>query len=440
MGADGVAQSPDILVRRPVGHIGSEIPAPDSADMDLSDLMDMQDFANDNNPFFDFNSAASSPKPSAELLYKRKSQPLQFAANQNHVDSAFHRRSGHVRTDSNVSKKRARDDRDGSPQADFHQFSPVDVKMEHQSHFENGYPQTAADGYNFQPSMNDMQMFNYSHNYPAQPMQHQQLPPSYSANMLVDGSFRAQYQLSVEFPKHSEKGPGNPNAPPVKSRVETQIAVRFTLRRLPDSVTKLRLPRHTISKIKYIEDNHPAESPEVLELEATVVCASAMQVKDQLERALYQARGEPIPEWILRTQREKLASEQTSMVTTSPEANGTVASPKDASQAGKDEKKTKVDYSIPLFGAPVAICEQCINRERKRAGRKKNKKPEEEKKWAEDEKKRIVLFNTPQMRQFERVPSTDGTMFAETQMRLCCYCRHHGEKDGFRLDTFTPEA
>ncbi|KAI5852145.1 hypothetical protein BZA05DRAFT_337350 [Tricharina praecox] len=96
-------------------------------------------------------------------------------------------------------------------------------------------------------------------------------------------------------------------------------------------------------------------------------------------------------------------------------------------------KDKEIDYDKSVFGAPVQICEQCMNRERKRASRKKNKKPEEEEKWAQDERKRIIVFNTNQVRQFEQYPGAQRAIAAETQMRICCYCRHHGEKDGFQV-------
>ncbi|KAA8911777.1 hypothetical protein FN846DRAFT_773689 [Sphaerosporella brunnea] len=98
----------------------------------------------------------------------------------------------------------------------------------------------------------------------------------------------------------------------------------------------------------------------------------------------------------------------------------------------KEERKEKIDYSHGLYGAPVQICDPCINRERKRASRKKHKKPEEEEKWALDETKRIIVFNTNQVRQLER-PQGAAAVYAETQMRICCYCRHHGEKEGFQV-------
>ncbi|KAI5818938.1 hypothetical protein BZA77DRAFT_242454 [Pyronema omphalodes] len=156
-----------------------------------------------------------------------------------------------------------------------------------------------------------------------------------------------------------------------------------------------------------------------------------MNCDDQRERALCEARGEPIPEWVTKIQNEKLAQEE-AKDEASPSSN------RDSALPNKDERK-KIDYSKPVFGAPVQICEQCMNRERKRAGRKKNKKPEEEEKWLQDEALRIIVFNTSQVRKWEPFPAgtgppnAPGAVYAETQMRICCYCRHHGEKEGFRV-------
>ena len=241
------------------------------------------------------------------------------------------------------------------------------------------------------------------------------------------------YDLDIDFPKF----PRTAHGPEVKSRVETQIAVRFILKPAPEGVSKIRLPRHAIAKIKYIEDSHPQNNSDILDLHATLVCASAMRAKDQLERAMYEARGASPPAWVVEYQKEQLELQRNRIddVQNRPKEEGdaTSSTSREGSVNGKDERRQKTDYSKPAFGAVVQICEQCMNRERKRAGRKKNKKPDEEEKFAQDEKKRIIVFNTNQVRQFEPLTGHPGSIFAETLMRICCYCRHHGEKEGFRL-------
>ncbi len=101
------------------------------------------------------------------------------------------------------------------------------------------------------------------------------------------------------------------------------------------------------------------------------------------------------------------------------------------------------DLSKPLNGGPVAICQGCIVRERKRAARKKTKKLEEEEEWAKDEAKRIIVFNCAEVRDLcvpglKENPVKDHSgprpdrMCVNAPMRIACYCRHQGEKIGFQ--------
>lgn len=98
------------------------------------------------------------------------------------------------------------------------------------------------------------------------------------------------------------------------------------------------------------------------------------------------------------------------------------------------------DASSPLSGGDVKICPNCIKRERKRANRKKQRKPEEEEIFQRDEEKRIVVFNTTELRDWVEPPRTPGsehlppgTMQVELPMRIACYCRHQSEKLGFQV-------
>jgi len=408
---------------------------------EINAILDSNDFTTDNNPFFDFNSAASSPKPASNSLPFNQ-QPHQFQSSFN--NPMFQPNlSQPVNPLPNMERGRPRkrlrdempDDFVGDFTIDSEGTSPtVDVKMEFPpaaQPINTGFGNQQSN-YTFQ-SLGSPQEFNPTQSF------HPMFPTPLQSHSATDSNsseiFQLKYNLEVDFPKHVVKSPNGYNVPQVKSRVETQIAVRFILSPAPDTITRLRLPRPAISKIKYIEDSHPQNNPDTLELLSTLVCSSAMAVPDQLERALCEARGVPLPEWVTKVQTEKLASDE-NMADASRMKDGSLSDGSQSSkEGGREERKQKVDYNKAVFGAAVQICEQCMNRERKRASRKKNKKPEEEERWAQDERLRIIVFNTNQVRQFEPLSTNAGSpasIAAETQMRICCYCRHHGEKEGFR--------
>ncbi|KAK5095373.1 SPT3 Dosage dependent suppressor of Ty-induced promoter mutations-like protein [Exophiala xenobiotica] len=202
----------------------------------------------------------------------------------------------------------------------------------------------------------------------------------------------------------------------LKSRVETQIPIRMTLYPLPAGIRKLRLPTHTVSKPKFLAKSESERSPDTLELSVSLVCTSAMQDPHRKQRALARARGEDVSAY----SRPSPAS-----------SNGSTPSKED------DEK--------PLNGGEVKICSGCIQRERKRASRKKQKKPEEEELFQKDEEKRVVVFNTNEVKEWAEVtketqPANDqsplpppGTTQVELPMRIACYCRHQNEKMGFQV-------
>lgn len=190
---------------------------------------------------------------------------------------------------------------------------------------------------------------------------------------------------------------------PLKSRVETQIPIKLTLTNLPPGITKLHLPSHTISKPKLLAKPVPTRSPDMLELFVSLVCTSAMDSQERRQRAL-----------------ERAASHAQNFL---PSAD--------------DEENS------PSNGGEVRICQGCITRERKRAARKKIKKIEEEKLWSKDEERRVVVFNTHEVKEWQPLKSVDGTtrvesgreppMLVDAPMRIACYCRHHGEKMGFNV-------
>ena len=210
-----------------------------------------------------------------------------------------------------------------------------------------------------------------------------------------------------------------------KSRVETQIPVKLLLQPFPGHIKKLHLQRHTISKPKLLSKPSQPKSADTLELYTTLVCTSAMTDKTKLAMALVRAAAQP--------QQDRVSP---------------AASPGGESATG--------DEDSPLNGGDVQICQGCVTRERKRAGRKKAKKPEEDELWIKDEARRIIVFNTTEYKEWSEAPATcelrgphdvnrpdmdsrrvmalsEGTMTVELPMRIACYCRHHHEKTGFQV-------
>ncbi|KAI9877273.1 MAG: hypothetical protein M1830_004356 [Pleopsidium flavum] len=207
---------------------------------------------------------------------------------------------------------------------------------------------------------------------------------------------------------------------PLKSRVETQIPIKMTLFPIPPGVTKLHLPTHTISKPKLLSKPGVVKSPDTLELHTMLVCTSAMQDPVKLHRAFARAAGADS-----RPKRE----------TARRLSSGDVPADDD------DENK-------PINGGEVVICPGCITRERKRAARKKMKKVDEEESWLKDEHKRVIVFNTHELKEWQSPttdssaelngdgpppPVPDGAMQVDAPMRIACYCRHQNEKLGFQV-------
>ncbi|EGC43438.1 ankyrin repeat protein [Histoplasma capsulatum var. duboisii H88] len=199
----------------------------------------------------------------------------------------------------------------------------------------------------------------------------------------------------------------------LKSRVETQIPIKLTLCPLPPGVKNLRLPSHAISKPKFLAKPDTGPSPEILELRTNVVCTSAMQDKKKLERAFARAREEEL---------------------------------EDSSVESDSKKEGRPKEETPLEGGDVKICSGCVQRERKRASRKKQRKPEEDELFQRDEEKRVIVFNTTELKDWVQPTGTvtgstespsavapPGAMQVELPMRIACYCRHQNEKLGFQV-------
>ncbi|KAI1179680.1 hypothetical protein F4777DRAFT_442190 [Nemania sp. FL0916] len=200
---------------------------------------------------------------------------------------------------------------------------------------------------------------------------------------------------------------------PPKSRVETQIPLKITLHNLPKGITKVHLPTHTIAKPKLLQKNASGPSPDTLELTAMLVCTSAMNDETIRRRAFDRASAKS-----------------------------------NLNELGIFDDSTKDHETKPKDGGEVRICEGCIVRERKRAGRKKHIKPEEEALWDRYERLRAIVFNTQEVKEWQTVTPVmadptgaglingaipEGTVQVDAPMRIACYCRHHGEKVGFQV-------
>lgn len=210
------------------------------------------------------------------------------------------------------------------------------------------------------------------------------------------------------------------DTPKATSRVEIQISIKLALFPFPQGIKKVHLQPYTISRPKFLSKPIHQLSPDTLELHASLVCSSALYDPEKYRAAMTMAAECRLSE--KRTAARKLTS--TKQAETTEEEN-------------------------PLNGAEVWICDGCVNRERKRNDRKKAKKIEDEETWREYEYQRIIVFNTNEIKDWEPFSSPrnndeqrnypspadppHGSMQVELPMRISCYCRHQGEKEGFRV-------
>ncbi|KAK3397237.1 hypothetical protein B0T20DRAFT_252527 [Sordaria brevicollis] len=211
------------------------------------------------------------------------------------------------------------------------------------------------------------------------------------------------YHLDVLLMDRMRKkdGAGNANGEVEipKMRVETQAKYRLALFPLPHGVKKLHLPTQYISKVKQMARPLPPPSPERLELHAVVVCTSAMENPDLKQKALMRAR--------LGAQRQV-----------------------------KGEPKPDNEDELPGHdGGEIRICQKCIRRESKRAGRKKVKNVEEDEYWRSFESDRIIVFNAAEIQEWhEPKPEEVNAYHVEFYIRIACYGRHHNDKKkGFQV-------
>ena len=201
-----------------------------------------------------------------------------------------------------------------------------------------------------------------------------------------------------------------------KSRVETQIPVTMKMHHMPEGIKRIHFPPSSISKAKLLTRPPPPRSPDMLEMHVALVCTSAMSDLTKRKLALNREAD--------RNQRTEGAC--------------------------KREGQPR-----PLDGGRVDSCSKCIERERKRAGRKTIRNIEEEEAWQCHEADRIIVFNIQEVidlpnsaaAQISAPNAQSGNMQGlyyrpspeiltptniSLPMRITCYCRHHEEKVGFQ--------
>ncbi|KAL1887742.1 SPT3 Dosage dependent suppressor of Ty-induced promoter mutations-like protein [Ceratocystis pirilliformis] len=223
----------------------------------------------------------------------------------------------------------------------------------------------------------------------------QQQSPQQQSEQQKQLATKLQPTTSGRFPYNLVIHPA-----PSKSRVETQLNIVISMDRLPERVTKLHLPTHSISKPKLLSKPSYIPQPESLELYCMVVCTSVVKNADILRKVLLRAAASGHPD--IRDPNTAFAEN---------------------------------DENHPKNGGEVHICSGCIQRERKRAARKKNKSVEDDELWSTNETRRIVVFNTFEVIEWSKMEESEhqGRWQAVIPMRIACYCRHHGEKEGFRV-------
>ncbi|KAJ6145498.1 Immunoglobulin E-set [Penicillium chermesinum] len=200
---------------------------------------------------------------------------------------------------------------------------------------------------------------------------HTSMSPSVNFGSPPSYPFPASYGSSTAQPQTDN----TPSVKPIltvhptslKSRVETQIPIRLTLSPLPEGVEKLRLPSHTISKLKFIASPSTEPTPDTLQLYTSLVCTSAMQDREKLKRAFARTAGD-----------------------------------------------RSLENDRPLDGGDVQICAGCIQRERKRASRKKQRKPEEDELFQKDEEKRVIVFNTSEIKEWVEPSKNSSTNYNDS--------------------------
>ncbi|KAL0940698.1 ankyrin repeat protein [Colletotrichum truncatum] len=393
-----------------------------NTDATLPDGLDLNDdkFMDES---FDFESASSSPNTAAAVNMESPEMPTihangpQKAPALNNTRTAAHgKRSSQYSISQPMNGLKMTNSRECSPMSQnmitSHEASPSAFFTSSPSpsappDFSNA-TMNAMNPNGFWPAKLDPTAHQMVHNMSLQPQfhSHDGLPVTMPQQMPIFT------QPNYEFLNRGCRLTIHPT--PTKSRVETQIPIKMTLFPLPPGIKRLHLPTHTISKPKLLAKPPAERSPDTLELYTMLVCTSAMQNDDNKRKAFQRAAA----------------------ATHSPVMNARSAS-------DDDDEENK-----PQNGGEVRICAGCITRERKRAARKKIKKVEEEEMWNRDETRRVIVFNTQEIKEWQtpngvvsdstvtgrpEPVAPPGAMQVDAPMRIACYCRHHAEKLGFQV-------
>lgn len=195
-----------------------------------------------------------------------------------------------------------------------------------------------------------------------------------------------------------------------KTRAEIQIKMTVILDPLPDHFKWARFPRNTLSKPKQLASDGEIQANErqdgAVRMGLALVCATAVDKKEGMDRALRRARGD---ERIPRRPRGVAINEI-----------------------------DREDPAHPQKGGAILICERCKERERKRYDRKKQCN-ENENEWNQYKDDRVIIVNEKEFKRWQDVESdgqyTSAAKKVEFPMRIACYCRHQEEKSpvGYRV-------
>jgi hypothetical protein len=94
---------------------------------------------------------------------------------------------------------------------------------------------------------------------------------------------------------------------------------------------------------------------------------------------------------------------------------------------------------------PILMCDKCLNREKKRAFRKKNLDTSEQRYWSDGRLRRLAIFNCKEVVSIplekscavENANAASSPLIVQGReihlpLRLACYSRHHSAKNGYR--------
>lgn len=204
---------------------------------------------------------------------------------------------------------------------------------------------------------------------------------------------------------------------PVRSDIKNAASVPLAAS-TPPSPTKYQLNLHGIPTKSRVETQ--------IRLGLQLVCITNEETEVREKQIGDRFQWVKLPAWAMAKEKLKLQNRRDAPATIDP------------------TKIIFLDARVVKSTDPledVTICPGCVIRERKRAQRKKdspkrdasdataevcNKSPTNELLPLPDEEKKILVFNCPEL-----LGMSNGEVTIPT--RVTCYCRHHKEKDGFRI-------